>query len=99
MKIAVNAVSLSSNVEKVIIDRIWKPTPLYHEQIHTYVVIYTCFHALYLIMSGGCSKCGASAGHGVVLYQSGYIFPRTCQADNNCLNSALKRLALIVLGH
>ena len=43
MKIAVNAVSLSSNVEKVIIDRIWKPTRLYHEQIHTYVVIYTCF--------------------------------------------------------
>ena len=43
MKIAVNAVSLSGNVEKVIIDHIWKPTPLYHEQIHTYVVIYTCF--------------------------------------------------------
>ena len=50
-------------------------------------------------MSGGCSKCEASAGHGVVLYQSGYIFPRIGQADNNCLNSALKRLALIVLGH
>ena len=29
------------------------------------------FNTLYMIMSGGCSKCEASAGHGVIQYQTG----------------------------
>ena len=82
------------------------------ERIYVYIYMYILeivfheivFHALYIIMYFGRSKCEASAEHGVVLHQSKYskgfnvaAFTKT-QAENSGLNSALQGLAWIVFG-
>ena len=74
----------SFGIEGFGVDRGGKPAPLYFKEyiyiyihiyiytyIYIYIYIYICVHTFSVMLYFGRSKCEASAGHGVILYQSG----------------------------